>query len=440
MAAVATATLGVLTIRSILDISSAHTGGVARRTLASLLLLMTLLQLARWVVMLVLAMFENALRHVSQPVGDPHGIRRPRVSILMPAFNEQDTLDQAFRSMLALDYPDVEVVFVDDGSTDRTLEIARGYAGRHGHVRIDVHTKRNGGKWSALNLALRNATGELVLFVDADSHLHPAALRRLHDTLEARGAGAVAGYVRVRNRTSVLNWLQSLEYLTCNGTMRSAQSWTGSVLVVAGPIGLYRRSVLDRVAAEFGTKPPSPDAGPMEGDTFAEDFDLSLAVLSLGESVVYEPGAVSFTRAPVSMSALLNQRYRWTRGSLQVLRKFARRVLDCPSLLSARVLAWLLACYFLDYVVTPLLVVIGLPFMLLHLEAGWGGGAESVALMLGLLLVSELGLALCFASTHDEQRRLAAVLPLRGPYSSLFLMSIFPFVLWDELRGRPMRW
>ena len=168
------------------------------------------------------------------------------------------------------------------------------------------------------------AKGELVLCVDADSRLDPDALRHVVRTLLANeDAGCVAGQVRVRNRDGILTMLQALEYLNCNGSTRMAQSGQGSVLVVPGPIGLFRASVLQDVWDRFGHKHSDEKegrlSGPYEDDTFAEDFDLSVAILALGGRIVYERHAVSNTKAPESIPGLLNQRYRWARGSLQVV-------------------------------------------------------------------------------------------------------------------------
>lgn len=146
----------------------------------------------------------------------------------------------------------------------------------------------------------------------------------------------MAAQTRGRNRKNLITYLQSLEYLMANGAVRTGQGLFGTVLIVPGPIGMFRRCVMEDVWLRYTREkePTSPGVvdGPFEGDTFADDFDLSLAILSLGEQIVYEPRAISFTTAPTSTFALLNQRYRWLRGAMQVLRRFSQRPQTDPQL------------------------------------------------------------------------------------------------------------
>lgn len=367
----------------------------------------------------------------------------PKVSILVPAYNEEDTIGAALASSLALDYPDFEIIFVDDGSTDRTLEVARAMEGRHHGVDVHVFTKKNGGKWSAHNLAFRKARGELILCVDADSRLMPDALRHLVRALMNHPeAGGVAGQVRVRNRINLLTSLQALEYLNCNGSTRTAQSSQGSVLVVPGPIGLFRTSVAQEVWDRFGRREVMEDGeldGPYEHDTFAEDFDFSLAALNLGHQVIYEPRAVSNTKAPETFLALLNQRYRWQRGSIQVLRKLWRRMDADPAAVPDRVLRWVLLTYAVDLMIIPLWLLLGLPYVVSTFVSG-GPMATNLLQLFLLFQGINLLLVLCYASTHGDSRRLAWVLPFHDLYQTFLIQSILAFVIVDEWRGTKMRW
>ncbi|HMQ23724.1 MAG TPA: glycosyltransferase family 2 protein, partial [Planctomycetota bacterium] len=368
-----------------------------------------------------------------------------RVSILVPAFNEEGTVVEALRSTIDIDYPDFEVIVVDDGSTDKTFERAASLAGRHrDRVDVQVLRKENAGKWSAHNFAVRHATGRYLLCVDADSRLEPDALRHMVRAIERdESIAAVAGQVRVRNRDGLLTCLQALEYLTCNGSMRTAQSFDATVLVVPGPIGLFRREVLDRVTAEFGKRGYDGTGGrydgPFEDDSFAEDFDLSLAVLQLGYGIVYEPRAVSNTKAPSTLRSLMNQRYRWQRGSIQVLRKVMRRSRERPELLRPALLRWLLLAYAVDFVLVPLWLLIGLPYLL----ALYLSGSAIATSLLGFLLLmfgTNFLLSLCYASTHKDSKWLAPLCVAHDVYNTCFLQAILIFVVFDEIRGTPMRW
>ena len=387
-----------------------------------------------------------ALRHhwhsEQEPLPDPD--QWPMVSILVPAYNEEATIGPALETSLAQDYPNFEIIVVDDGSTDRTLEIARDCEGVHDGVDVRVFSKKNAGKWSAHNFALRHAKGDLVLCVDADSRLDRDALRHLVRRLANKPrAAAIAGQVRVRNRDSLLTQLQALEYLTCNGSTRMAQSSEGAVLVVPGPIGLFRRSVLHEVEERFTRSEHSENdgeyGGPYEKDTFAEDFNLSLACMALGHDVLYEPRAISRTKAPETMRALLNQRYRWQRGSIQVIRKLWRRSRDDASLMTPRVTRWILISYAIDLVVIPLWLLIAMPYIVMAFVTGGTHAANLFELFL-IFLGANFVLTLCYASTHKDRKRLALVLPFHDIYQTFLLQGILCFVIYDEIRGAPMRW
>lgn len=369
----------------------------------------------------------------------------PLVSILVPAYNEEATIEAALESLLQLAYPNYEIVFVDDGSSDRTLSLARAFDRRNNAVAVHVHSKPNAGKWSALNLAFRLAKGEFVLCIDADSRLDPDALEHLvRAMLRDENIGAVAGQIRVRNRGSILTRLQALEYLNCNGTLRAAQTLTGDVLVVPGPLGLFRRSAMQEVWDRRGAAREVDDSqgryvGPYEDDTFAEDFDLSIGLRSVGYSITYEPRAVSHTEAPVTVLGLLNQRYRWQRGSIQVLRKLRRRASINRAPVGLRLGAWVFATYVSDLMLVPLWLLFGLPFVALTMAEGGEVGQRLIEFFITCQGVNLL-LALCYASTHRDRKRVALALPLKDLYQTFVLQGILVFVVYDEIRKAPMRW
>jgi cellulose synthase/poly-beta-1,6-N-acetylglucosamine synthase-like glycosyltransferase len=252
----------------------------------------------------------------------------------------------------------------------------------------------------------------------------------------------VAGQIRVRNRSNLLTRLQGLEYLMANGLIRMAQNHSGTVLVVPGPIGLFRRSVLEDVYIRYGqlAEPWSAGAvpGPFEGDTFAEDFDLSLTILALGGRIVYEPSAISHTTAPDWPFALLNQRYRWARGTVQVLRKYFQRGVQDRSLFHARLMNWLCATYLLELLVLPFIYVAGFVFFVSYLMAGY----SVVPLLgwLGLFLVTNLNATALFAMMHGDRLSILVVQPLYDWYHGFLLSCGWLIAMVDEIRGAKMRW
>ncbi|MDK9699755.1 MAG: glycosyltransferase family 2 protein [bacterium] len=256
--------------------------------------------------------FLSYLHHSREKASDEYEYPLLKVSVLVPAYNEGPVIAKSVQSLLALDYPNYEIVVIDDGSKDDTLAIARTMQGRqqgvYGPVEVKVLTQVNKGKSHALNHGARDATGEVVVCMDGDSKLAPETLRMAMRHFVNPKIAAVAGNVKVVNRVNLLTRLQALEYIEGLNLARRAQAFLQSVNIIPGPIGLFRKTALVEV-------------GGWEADTFAEDCDLTLKLITHGYKVDYEPYAISYTEAPEKLLQLLKQRYRWTRGILQSLRK-----------------------------------------------------------------------------------------------------------------------
>ena len=236
----------------------------------------------------------------------------PFVSIIVPVYNEEKVVVDSVKSLLELDYSNYEIIIVNDGSTDRTKEVAEtlvGYQkGLKGDIKVSLINKPNGGKSQALNAGIKHSKAEIVLCMDGDSQLTPNSLNVAVRHFTNPEIGAVAGNVKVINRGKLFTDLQALEYIEGLNMARSAQSFVKLVNIIPGPIGLFRRKAIE-------------EAGFYSSDTFAEDADLTLKILANGWKIYYEPNSISYTEAPEKLSQLLKQRYRWTRGIIQSIRK-----------------------------------------------------------------------------------------------------------------------
>jgi cellulose synthase/poly-beta-1,6-N-acetylglucosamine synthase-like glycosyltransferase len=229
--------------------------------------------------------------------------RRPSVSILIPAHNEQEIVLETIRSALGQDYPDVEVIVIDDGSTDRTPELVATTAARL------IRHETNRGKAAALNTGLRVARGEVIVTCDADSYFEPDAIRHLVAPLADPRNGGVAGQLQLLRTDSAIRAFQAMEYSFSQVLSKRAQDAIGrSVLVAPGPVSAYRADVLRAV-------------GGVPDDTLTEDVDLTWTVIRHGLRMAYEPRAVAHTDAPRTDAELRRQRHRWIRGGIQSLRK-----------------------------------------------------------------------------------------------------------------------
>jgi poly-beta-1,6 N-acetyl-D-glucosamine synthase len=237
---------------------------------------------------------------------------RHRISVLIPAYNEGKVIDQSLASILQLDYPNYEVIVIDDGSSDDTYERAKKWEGDYGKAQVRVFSKQQGGKARALNFGIKAATGELVFCMDGDSRLAPQTLKVMAKHFADEAVGAVAGRVKVANMDKLLGKLQELEYIQGLNFCRRAEGYMSVVDTVPGPCGAFRKKVLVEV-------------GGYDSDTFAEDCDVTLKILRHGWKVLYEPEALALTEAPEGILNLFKQRYRWTRGKLQSVYKTAHR-------------------------------------------------------------------------------------------------------------------
>lgn len=232
----------------------------------------------------------------------------PMISLVVPAYNEGMVIQAAIRSLLLLDYPNYEVLVIDDGSSDDTYEKSLAVAREDHNVPIRVITKPNGGKADALNTGMTHARGEFILNMDGDTKLSRNTLRACIRHFDNPNVGAVAGNVKVLNRDNIWTKLQALEYVEGLAMARKAQSFMRAVNIIPGPLGMFRKTVLQQ-------------AGGYDHDTFAEDCDLTLKLLMRGWHIAYEPTAIAWVETPSRLLDLLKQRYRWTRGILQATRK-----------------------------------------------------------------------------------------------------------------------
>ncbi len=243
----------------------------------------------------------------------------PFVSIIVPVFNEARVIRDSINSLLKLNYSNYEIVIVNDGSTDSTKEVAEtlvGYQkGKLSDIKVSLINQPNGGKSRALNTGIKHSQAEIILCMDGDSQLAPESVRLAVRHFEDPGIGAVAGNVKVLNRNKFLTDLQALEYIEGLNMARSAQSYIRLVNIIPGPIGIFRKKAI-------------VDSGYYSNDTFAEDADLTLKILANGWKIYYEPASISYTEAPASLQQLLKQRYRWTRGIIQSIRKHKRLMIN----------------------------------------------------------------------------------------------------------------
>ncbi len=242
----------------------------------------------------------------------------PLVTVLVPAYNEEEVIESTLASLLELEYPHLEILVIDDGSQDKTVERVKEFAQLNDGF-IAVIQKVNSGKASSLNRGLEQARGEFVLCVDADSKIESNGLNiAVQRMLAHPNIAALAGVVQIDTHESLLISQQQLEYSIGN-FQKAFLAIFGKTNVVPGPIGLFRREVLLKTG------------GYTEGKgSYAEDTELTLRLIGELHEVSFEPSMVTHTQAPRDWQNLMKQRYRWTRGTYQAVFQILPSLLSSP--------------------------------------------------------------------------------------------------------------
>jgi cellulose synthase/poly-beta-1,6-N-acetylglucosamine synthase-like glycosyltransferase/peptidoglycan/xylan/chitin deacetylase (PgdA/CDA1 family) len=253
--------------------------------------------------MVVLVLFARRHSRIAAEPDDDDGYTPP-VSIVVPAFNEEVGIAAAVRSLATGDYPTIEVIVVDDGSTDATAAVVAGL----GLANVTLVRQANAGKPAALNAGLARASHDIVVTVDGDTVFEPATLTELVKPFRDPRVGAVSGNTKVGNRGRLLGRWQHIEYVMGFNLDRRLFDLLDCMPTVPGAIGAFRGQALAAV-------------GGVSDDTLAEDTDLTMAINRAGWRIVYAERARAWTEAPASLTALWRQRYRWCYGTLQSIWK-----------------------------------------------------------------------------------------------------------------------
>lgn len=347
----------------------------------------------------------------------------PKVSIIVPAYNEEDSIADSFHSILMLNYPNLQVIFVDDGSVDRTIAVVTEVANQFPQVDTTILVKPNGGKASALNFGLSYAHGEFVLCVDSDSRLDPDALLFAVQRFEDPEVGAVGGFVSIASLKNMLLRFQQLEYQLGLNFPRRWMSLFGSVTVVPGPVGLFRRSALQRVGGYLVDK-----------NNFAEDAELTLRLLADGWKIHSDEDMIAYTEGPETLDALLRQRYRWVRGMYQAVQAQHRALSELGSFRGKSISLYLLF-------ESTALPIFNMGLMIFFLSRFFHSGVADV-IAIYLLYMVAIDLCRILIATHREGEKLSWLFfaVLEKPLYSFLLQTWAMLSLLDEWRQEEMTW
>jgi cellulose synthase/poly-beta-1,6-N-acetylglucosamine synthase-like glycosyltransferase/peptidoglycan/xylan/chitin deacetylase (PgdA/CDA1 family) len=357
----------------------------------------------------------------------------PQVTVIVPAFNEEKVVGRTIRSLLDSTFLNLDIIVVDDGSTDRTYSLLQEMF--WDEPQVSIYTKANSGKADSLNFALSRTNAEIIVAIDADTIVLPEAVEKLVPHFADPRVGAVAGNAKVGNRINLLTEWQALEYITSQNLDRRAFALVNGITVVPGAIGAWRRALVQQ-------------AGGFSSDTLAEDAALTMAILRLGFQVDYEADAIALTEAPDTLSGFLRQRFRWMYGTLQAAWK-NRDALFRPRYGALGMVA--LPHVFLFQVLFPILS----PFMDLTLvvalaQAGWqqfespGTLPDSLAVTLFFyalfLAMDYIAAFVAFLLERGEDKTLLAWLFLQRLFYRQLLYYVALQATLTAIRGPAVGW
>lgn len=249
----------------------------------------------------LLTLFENIHR-----LKNPKPKKIPSVTIVVPAYNEEKTIRKTIKSLLRVDYPrdKLKIVVVDDGSKDNTYKIAKQYEQKN----LKVYTKKNGGKGSVLNYAIKRSSTDLIGGLDADSFVTKGALKKIVGYFNNQKVMAVTPALKVYKPKNLLQRIQMVEYLA-GVFLRKIFAFLDSIHVTPGPFTIYRKSFFEKY-------------GYFDEKNITEDIEIALRIQSHKFLIENSSDAEVFTVAPSAFIELLKQRLRWYLGFIENIAKY----------------------------------------------------------------------------------------------------------------------
>lgn len=268
-----------------------------------ILLVPLILEFPRVIIKCAVLLFEKFTKKESKSPGE----YTPKISIIVPAHNEGEIIARTIESLVALDYPNKEIIVIDDNSSDDTYLKAKPYAVRGDIILVRKREPRSN-KAMALRYGVAFSSGEIIVGIDADTIIQNESLVKIVEFFKDPKIVGVAGNVRVYNTKSLLEKIQAYEYLLAMEMGRKFQSLIQILLIIPGAFGAFRRKIMRAV-------------GGVDADTITEDFDFVLKLRKTGFKVTFAQDAIAWTVVPTTLSSWARQRIRWAYGQLQSLKK-----------------------------------------------------------------------------------------------------------------------
>jgi peptidoglycan-N-acetylglucosamine deacetylase len=395
-----------------------------------------ILSISRMIIIMIIAYIRKTSENAEESLVDDGAVTiKPFVSIIVPAYNEEVNCLRTINSLLCQDYPNIEIVFVDDGSKDGTYnKVLEAFKD---NPKVKVFTKPNGGKATALNFGIEKSSYDFLVCIDADTQLKTDAVSFLMDKFYVRDAenhkvldskiGAIAGNVKVGNEVNMISRWQSIEYITSQNFDRRAFDYLECITVVPGAIGAFRKEAV-------------LISGGFTSDTLAEDCDLTMRLHGQGYLIRNCTSAISYTEVPETMSQFLKQRFRWSFGVIQSFWKhrkslFRRKQKNFGLIALPNILIFQIILPFLSPL-ADLILIISLIFAAMGIIPA--SFDKIIMYYLIFMIVDIIGAAVAFYFEKEDYRKLIWLIPQKLIYRQLMyyiLLKSFRKAIKGELQG-----
>ncbi|MEK7093996.1 MAG: glycosyltransferase [Patescibacteria group bacterium] len=293
--------------------------------------------LTKYFVYMMIAPWHDVINKITASNREMHRTDpyTPRVSIIIPAWNEEVGILKTIKTILKSTYRNIEVVVVNDGSTDGSDQAMRKFIETYETVRpesvkkIDLRYfyKENGGKGNALNYGIEHSSGEIVMSIDADCALTPETVGNFVKCFEDSRVMAAVGNVKIGNSETILGTVQYLEFLF-SFYFKKAESVMNTIYIIGGAAGAFRRKVFEEV-------------GLYNHNNITEDIEFSVRIQDKGMRIVYASDAIVYTEGASSLAGLMKQRVRWKRGRFQTFRQH-RHLFFSTNPAHNKILTWIM--------------------------------------------------------------------------------------------------
>ena len=281
-----------------------------------------------------------------------------KISVIVPAWNEEVGVINTIKSLLSSDYNNLEILLIDDGSTDNTRSVVSNFIKNkvNNHIDTDktikLYSKENGGKGSAINFGIKKSSGNLIVTMDADSVFEKHALFNAARYFTDKNIDAAVGNVKVGNPNTFLGLIQQLEYMV-GFYFKRTHAIFNSEYIISGAFGLFRRDVFDKY-------------GYFHEINKTEDIEFSTRLQSKGCKIAFIEDAIAFTEAPSSLVSLMKQRLRWKKGRLDAFYIHRNLFFSRDKKHSKFLTHYLLPItiiYELELIIEPVVIILGIIYL-----------------------------------------------------------------------------